>query len=81
MPDFLKKIQEKPLSQKKTIFWILAVLTGIICLLFWFYMIRVRLANIDKNRLNRDLHLSEIKEQLGGLKDLQQLKNLDEKEE
>ena len=92
MADFLKKIQELPVGRKKIIFWILAGLAGVISLTFWVYMIRTRLANIDKNRLNQDLRLLEIKDQFNQLKNLpslkidtsqleEQLKNLNEEEE
>ena len=84
--NFLKKIQAKPLGEKKVIFLLFAFVLGAACLGFWLLLAKQRLSQINANQLRQELNIPGLEEQLQALQSLnasteklgEQLKDLDE---
>ncbi|MDP2930247.1 MAG: hypothetical protein Q8N56_01395 [bacterium] len=84
--DFLKKIQAKPLGEKKVIFFLFASVLGAACLGFWLLLAKQQLSRINANQLRQELNIPGLEEQLKELQSLnasteklgEELKDLDE---
>ncbi|MDP3093915.1 MAG: hypothetical protein Q8N16_04150 [bacterium] len=83
--EILKRIQERPEAERKTIFWVLAVILGVLFFGGWLAITKERLAGINKEKVRQDLRLPELEEELSKLPklempkfDQEQIKQLEE---
>jgi len=65
MEKFLEKIQNLPENRRKIILWATVVVLGLV--FFIWYFKNVRLVPIDKEQMQSDLKLQDLKEDLKNL--------------
>ena len=69
--QILKRIQERPEAERKAIFWVLAVILGILFLGGWLAITKERLAGVNKEKVRQDLKLPELEEEFNKLPKLE----------
>jgi len=90
--DYLKKIQNLPLTKRKIIFWILIIVLGLIIIAFWVMGLKQTIKNFSGEKALNEMNFPNLKEELDILpdlkdpteeikKDLDSIKKLQEKTE
>jgi len=79
MAGFLKKIQEKPESTRKIIFWFVMVFLAILFFGLWVLSFQQKLVSLDRNKVRQEMNLSTIEEELKTIS-LPNFPKLDEKQ-
>ena len=65
MKKFLEKIQKLPEDKRKIILWATVVILGLV--FFVWYFKNIKLVPVDKEKLQSDLKLQDLKEDLKNL--------------
>ena len=65
MKKFLEKIQKLPEDKRKMILWATVIIIGMV--FFVWYFKNIKLVPIDKEKLQSDLKLDDLKEDLNNL--------------
>ena len=64
MASFLEKIQKRPESERKIIFWVLVIIFGILFFGGWLLALKENLKGINQNKLRQELRISDLEKQL-----------------
>lgn len=62
--DFVQKVQNLPVAQKKIIFWLIIISVGIILFFFWLRITTGRLKNLDTGKFIEQLNMPPIEEEI-----------------
>ncbi len=67
MASFLEKIQKRPESERKIIFWALVVILGVLFFGGWLLALKQNLKSINQDKLRQELRVEDLEKQLKDL--------------
>ena len=71
MKKFLNKLQKLSNWKKKTILWLIIIVIAFFLLRIYIKSFKVRMENIKKEDIEKELHLPELQEELKNLPSLE----------
>jgi cell division protein FtsL len=64
MASFLEKIQKKPESERRIIFWALVIIFGVLFFGGWLLALKENLKSINQDKLRQELRVEDLEKQL-----------------